>query len=263
MPVAACWLDAQQPPPHLPTLHDRAHDVLRTRAVLHEGHRRDELARRSRKHQPLTLTLEQARRCPRLAAHLTAHDGWPPSITRSSAARLLDLNALHAVHGSLVLLTVNLDVLDDLPLKSSAVGTLARSMTACFLEELAQPGVPYTAAAQRGEHGGTHAHLTPPLTHLHPKHAALVLATRPGPGGGCDLLDGQAHGVLIRNSLRDRRKVAAYLSRDPEGRLDLPGTDAYLDALEEELERKAHGHRSPRLSWSSGVLALRRSASSE
>ncbi|MEF2280492.1 hypothetical protein V3W47_19550 [Deinococcus sp. YIM 134068] len=233
-------------------------DVLRQRAVLHEGRRRDELARRGRKHQPLNLTPDQARRLPHLAAHLAAHDGWPPPVSRVSEARRQDLDAMHAAHGALVLLTLVLDALDELPLKGEEMAGLSRAVVDCALEELTLPGTPYAATTQRGPCGGTHAHPVVPLAHLRPEHAALVRAARPGPGGGCDLLGGQAHGVLILDGVQDRRKVAAYISRNPDSRLDQPGTDAYLEALEDELSRKARGGRAPRLSWSRGTVALRR-----
>ena len=238
--------------PRTPTLRQRTDNVLRTRAVLHEGERRDKLARRGRKHQPLTLTPQQQQRRPLLTVHLAAHDGWPPKITRDHLPRLKALNAMHTKHGPLVLLTVALDSLDALPLKSRELVELALSILDCALDELAQRRVPHTASIQRGSCGGTHWHLVIPLAYLRPEYAAVITAARAGPGGGCDLLDGQAHGVLMLDAPSNREKVARYLSRDPDARLDEPGTVAYLNALEEELTRKADGHRSPRLGRTRG-----------
>lgn len=259
----------RQPPtprsqrPRTPTLKQRTTNVLRIRAVLHEGERRDKLARRGRKHQPLTLTPQQQQRRPLLTAYLATHDGWPPSVTRSHAARLRDLNTLHAAYGPLVLLRVRLDTLDSLPLKCPELVELARQVIGCALEELARPATPYAASVQREPHGGTHAHLTTPLAYLRPAYAAQVQAARAGPGGGCLLLNGEAHAVLMRDAPSHRERVARYTTRDPDGRLDTPGTDAYLDALEEELGRKASGCSAVRLGWSSGLLTLRRSLSSK
>lgn len=241
-----------------PTLRDIAREALRHRAVLREGNRRDQLARRGRKHQPLDLSPEQAEHRPRLAAYLLTHSGWPPSVTRNSTARLRELDTMYAACGPLVLLTVNLDTLDELPLKSEELRDLARELVAVYLDGLTAPGTPYAAAVQRGLFGGTHAHLALPLACLSAAHAALVQAARRGAGGGCELLSGDAHAVLMGNRPNDRARVAAYIARDPDGRLAIPGVTACLDALEEELERKASGQRSPRLSWSHGVTALRR-----
>lgn len=239
--------------PRTPTLKQRTTNVLRIRAVLHEGERRDKLARRGRKHQPLSLTPQQQHRRPLLTVHLATHDGWPPKITRDHLARLKALNTMHTKHGPLVLITVGLDSLDALDLKSRELVELALSILDCALDELAQRRAPHTASIQRGTCGGTHVHLVIPLACLRPEYAALITAARAGPGGGCPLLEGEAHGVLMLDAPSNRERVARYLSRDPDARLDEPGSVAYLDALEDELTRKAAGHRSPRLGRTRGA----------
>lgn len=213
----------------------------------------------SRKHGAIQITLELMQQQPTLAQHLRTHPvkglpgwGWPPTLTRRNDATTGQLNALYRLHGPLVLLTVNLDTLDTCTLKSQEVAQLSREIVQAYLDELATPDPAYTASPQRGDTGHTHAHLVIPLAHLKDEHAQVIQATPKG-RAGCLLLDGDAHAVLIGNTTADRQKVAAYLSRDPDARLDDPNSPAYLQALEEELTRKAQGHRSPRLSWKQNI----------
>lgn len=240
-------------PPQPTSLRHRANAALRDRAVLWEGQRRDELFERSRKHPRIYLTAPQKRHLHQLTAHLSANKDWPPKITREPTARLEALDAMFDEDGPLVLLTVSLDTLNALPLKSQELKELAVSIIDCALEELAHPRAPHTASIQRGICGGTHVHLGIPLGHLRPEYADLICAARHGPGGGCLLRDGEAHGVLMLDPPENREKLAWYLARDPDARLDEPNDGIYLDALEEELTRKASGHRSPRLGWTRGV----------
>jgi hypothetical protein len=238
--------------------------------VLYEGDRRDEQyarSRKGRKHPPLMLAAELLEGRPLLAKHLPTCDGWPPKITRRSNTVLLNLNAMFTAHGPLVLLRIALDPLDAVPLRSPEMGSLARDLLPAYLAALLLPDAPYACSIKRGVYGLTHCHLVTPEAFLAEPHASLVNAAPHGPGKGCDLLDSVAHGVVILDTPKDRQRVAVYISRHPDERLDTPGTLAYLDALEEELKHreelklKVEGAvAAARLSWTRGVLSLRRAA---
>ncbi len=246
-------------------------DQLRHRAVLHEGKRRDEQharSKRARKHQPLVLTAEQLETHPLLARHLATHDGWPPKVTRRSNTMLLNLDAMHTAHGPLVLVTFKFHMLDGYSLYSPWMLGRARALVNACLDRLALPKAPYTAKIARAACGLTHGHHALPLAFLPEPYASLVNAAAHGPGGGCDLVgNGFIHGVVILDTPKDRERVAAYISRHPDERLDTPGTLAYLDALEDDLRHrealrlKVEG-AAGRLSWSCNVLPLRRAADS-
>ncbi len=245
-------------------------DQLRHRAVLHEGKRRDEQharSKRGRKHQPLMLAAELLEARPLLAQYLATHDGWPPKITRRSNTMLLNLDAMHAAHGPLVLLRIKLVRLDPYPLYSPKLLNGARIRIVCYLGIFAHPDAPRTCKIARGVCGGTHTHHVFPLAFLAEPYASLVSAAPHGPGGGCELANGFVHGVVILDTPKDRERVAAYISRHPDERLDTPGTLAYLDALEDDLRHKEAlklkvegAVAAARLSWASGVLPLRRAA---
>ena len=179
-----------------------------------ENQIKDEQAARSlhqqSKRKRLVLTSDEAARCPQLAAHLATHDGWPPSITRSYAARTRHLNAIYAAHGPLVLLRYHLDELNEYPLRSPDLPTEARPLIKESAGELLLPSTPYTVDIQRGSLGRTHWHPVAPLTGLLPEHAALVSAAKHGKRGGCELLDGLAYGVVIRPAPENRSRVARY-----------------------------------------------------
>ncbi|GGS44741.1 hypothetical protein [Deinococcus knuensis] len=237
---------------------------LRDRAVLREATVRDaataraaRTARRGRKHQPLTLTDEQRVHYPTLAAHLDAHAGWPPSVTRDHVPTLRSLEIMHAV-GPLAMVRLSLPDLDALPLKSPELATAARAVVEAMLPDLCAYSGLYRVAVKRGKHGGTHAHLVLPVAYLNATDRARVKAAPHGINGGTLILNGNAHAVQITDHPTDRTRVAAYLSRDPDERLDDPTSPAYLDALEAELHRKATNPKRVRLAWDAGITALKR-----
>lgn len=224
---------------------------LRERAVLYEADVRDRTSRLSRKHQPLVLTPDEAVNYPMLAAHLATHDGWPPSITRSSEAALADLDAMHELRGSLALLTLSLDSLDSLRLKTPELAQLARDIVAEYVSELLRCDAPYRIAVQRGATGHTHAHMVVVLADMRSEHREILEANQQA-----YLLGGQAEARVIGNSPTDRARVATYVSRDADARLGDPtNREAYLTALEEKLV--SHHLRSPRLSWSVGTSVIK------
>lgn len=233
-----------------------AYQALRHRAVLRDADQRDADFERAkgRKYQPMPLAYVDPSRLPLLADYLATHpnipgvDGWPPSITRSHAARLRQMEVMRATYGPLALLRLSLSGLDTLPLKSAAMTKAARPLIAALQKELCHAGTPFVSAIQRGIGEGDHSHLILPLAGLLPIHAELVQAARPGAGGGCLLLEGRGHGVVIRDTAQDFAKVASYTSRDPDARLDIPDTQGYLEGLEAELARKQMGER-VRLAW--------------
>ena len=228
-------------------------EKLRHRAVLHDADQRDrQTARQPKpKRKPkLNLTSVQAQRCTVLTAHLILSDGWPPKLnTRNSAPRRRQLDKMHAAFGKLALLRLTFPELDSLPLRSEELAALVRALVNVRVPALLLPDSSYTVDVQRGQDGSTHAHMVTPASALLPEHLAWVLAARHGPGGGCEL-DSLAHGVLMLDSPLDRLKVAQYVTRFPDGRADVFGTDTYLDAVEDELKRlQTAARRAPRLSW--------------
>lgn len=241
-------------------------ELLYVRGVLREADLRDEQAARNldrqSKRQRLDLTPEQASSCPLLASHLAQSGGWPPSITRSYSARLRHLNALYAAHGTLVMLRRDLQQLDQWPLRSPELPTAARPFIERFADKLLLAKPSYVTDIQRGGLGGTHSHMVTPLACIKPKYAAFINAAKHGRGGGCELLSGKAHGVVILNAAENRLKVARYVKRHPDPRFDHPGTPDYLDALEDELSHTAARaliHKPPsakRLGWEVGVRRL-------
>ncbi len=237
-------------------------ELLHVLGVLREADLRDEQAARSldwqSQHQRITLTPEQASHFPLLARHLSDSGGWPPSVTRSYAPRTRHLNAMHATHGPLVLLRYHLDELNEWPLRSDELRAEARPLTEESATRLLLPGTPHTVNVQRGSRGRTHWHPVAPLAGLLPEHAALVNAAQHGPRGGCELLDGLAYGVLILPGPENRRTVARYVTRHPDGRHDHPGTLEALEALEDELRyaSQPQGRPRKRLGWEVGVRRL-------
>lgn len=239
------------------TLRDGGHG-LRVRAVLFEDAKARRAKMGGRKHGQIFFDTDQALRWPTLARWVANHDGWPPSVARSSAARLRHIQAIRAAFGPVVLLRLKLPELNSFPLKSAATAAGARRAAKVHLARFGGGLLPaaWTVNVQSGEHfGGTHAHILLPLASLTSSWAALIDAAPHGRGGGLEL-DSIAHAVVVGAVAADLKRVAAYLSRDPDGRLDTPGTDAYFDALEAELLRKASKVRSVRLGWESGLKGL-------
>lgn len=240
----------------------RTNEILRHRAVLYEGKVRDlateqalERQQYQRKHQRLNLTREQEDAYPALCQHLALHDGWPPTVSRKSKARVRQLDALYDAYGPLVLLRLALPELDELPVYSPVMSRSARQVTAERLDSLLVRPV-YTADVQRGADFGTHSHHCTPLSFLAEPYQQLVNAAPHGPCAGYELSDQAAHGVVMLNAAIDRRKVASYITRHPDGRLDDSTTALYLAALEDELNRKAQGGPVVRLGWTKNVIPL-------
>jgi hypothetical protein len=245
------------------SLKTRTPEILRHRAVLHEGRVRDLATEQAlerqqqyqRKHQRLGLTREQEDAYPALCQHLALHDGWPPTVSRKSKARVRQLDALYDAYGPLVLLRLALPELDELPVYSPAMSRSARQVTAERLNSLLVRPV-YTADVQRGADFGTHSHHCTPLSFLAEPYQQLVNAAPHGPCAGYELSDQAAHGAVMLNAAIDRRKVASYVTRHPDGRLDDSTTALYLAALEDELNRKAQGGPVVRLGWTKNVIPL-------
>lgn len=231
---------------------------LRVRAVLFEDSKARQVKTRGRKHEPIFFDADQALRWPTLALWLVNNANWPPPVARSSKARLRHIQTMRATFGHVVLLRIKFPELDCFPLKSAATAAGARRAVEADLKRFGGGLLPaaWTVNVQLGEHfGGAHAHILLPLTSLAPSWAALIDAAPHGRGGGMEL-DSRVHAVVIGKATADLKRVAAYLSRDPDGRLDTPGTEAYFDALEAELLRKAAKARRVRLGWESGLKGL-------
>jgi hypothetical protein len=231
-------------------------DQLRNRAVLHEANLRDRAALRAQR-QPrdrrLNLALEQATAYPRLAHHLDTHGGYAPPISRSSAARVRHLHAFQARYGPLVLLRLSLPALDALGLHGGEMSQSARRLVDRRMLSLAPATAPFTVNLQRAS--GTHAHIVIPLAFVLEPFRELIDAAPHGRGGGVDLPGPAAHGVVMGDSRADRERVAGYVSRHPDGRLDTPGTTDYLAALEDELQRLALKLPRVSLGWKRRVPA--------
>ena len=236
--------------------------AVRNPKPLAERYRQADVYTKGRKHQPVLLAQVHPDRWPLLTAHLIQHpnkpgyDGWPPSVARKYAARLKQMHEMQAEHGTLVLLRLDLSPLDDLPLYSVALAQAARSLIDELHAELLYSDTPYTLSVQQASH--IHSHGIVPLAGLMAEHAELVQAARHGKGGGCLLLEGRAHGVVIASTDKDFKKVAGYTTRDPDARLDTPGdSDDYFDALEEFLRRQQDkGCKTARMAWKGSASHL-------
>lgn len=226
------------------------------RQVVHVRARLDYGTSPRRKRERVTLSPALAPAYPLLSRHLDTHDGWPPPVTRSAAARIRHLDALYAAFGPLVLLRLSLPALDALQLHSREMSSAARDLVDDRLVFLVLSGAVYTVNLQRGADGGIHAHIVVPLAFLEESCGQVIAAAPHGPGGGCDIHHAVAHGVMIRSTKTDRVKVARYVSRHPDGRLDDPTSTAYLDALEAELHRKAQRLPRVQLGWKRRIPRL-------
>ncbi len=240
-----------------PAQRDGGHG-LRVRAVLFEDSKARQSKTRGRKHGQIFFDADQALRWPTLALWLVNNANWPPPVARSSKARLRHIQAMRAAFGHVVLLRIKLPELDCFPLKSAATAAGARRAVEANLTRLGGGSLPaaWTVNVQAGEHfGGAHAHILLPLASLTSSWATLIDAAPHGRGGGLEL-DSRVHAVVLGKTALDSERTASYLSRDPDGRLDTPGTAAYFDALEAELLRKAAKARRVRLGWESGLKGL-------
>lgn len=222
---------------------------LRVRAVLFEG----EKARRPAGQRVNMAHLEPEQLAPDLTAYIAEHAGFAPRTRRGapsdSAPRRRRLEQ-QLRSGPLALLTWNMPKLDGLTLKTDELAHAARKSVQGMLKVYAPRAEAYEVAVQRGALGGTHAHIVLPLEAFSRKVQAAIRAAPSGKGGGVEIVPGRLHAVLIDDGAEDLERVAAYLSRDPDGRFDLPEDHpAYLQAHAEELSRKKAGRRSPRLSW--------------
>lgn len=198
-----------------------------------------------------------------LLAHLAAHRGWPPPVGRDYRPKQQQIGILREAFGPLAFLRFDHRTCDHLPLKSEKLRDRVRRKSESWLRLIAPALQAYIYAIQRGgQFGFTHEHLVLPLQHMTKRHQQALLEAQRGAGGGCILIDGRLpvgaiHGVIMGESAEDDERVSRYLSRDPDGRLDEPGTPSYFDALEAELRRLESRQRSPRLSAAPGVQSAR------
>lgn len=195
---------------------------------------------------------------PLLSPHLATHDGWSPSVTRSSAARKRHLNLLSDTYGPLVFLRLAFPELDDLPLYSKEMSVQARKVVDRRMLALTSSYAPYTVNLQRGYEGLTHSHTGIPLVFLYEPYQTDIFNAPHGKGGGIDLWDVAGHGVVIGDSDADRERVAVYMARHPDART-FPGNPdllSYLDGLEAELAHKADKTNRVRLAWERNVRSI-------
>ncbi len=226
-------------------------EKLRHRGILFGADQSDKQAARQampERQEKFSLTPAQTQRWPLYADYLARHNGWsPPLLTRKPGPRRRQFDRLFAACGSLAFLRLTLPELDCWPLRSDDLPAFARPLLKSRVPDLLLPDSSYTVDLQRG--GNTHAHIVTPASALLSEHHAQVLAAKHGPGGGCEL-GSLSHGVLMLDSPINRRRVARYVTRFPDGRGDEPGTEAYLDAIEDELQRlQTATKRAPRLGW--------------
>lgn len=239
-----------------------SYQKIRDVGVLRDGYLHDlayerSLAARGRR---IVLTDEQRPLYPLLDPYLDTHDGYPPPVTRRHGARLRHLNSLHAAHGSIILMRLSLPDLNAYPLYSRDMSKKSRPAVLDVMRDLSGKRASYTADIQRGAAGqlqkGTHGHIVTALDLLPDDYREAVYAARHGPGGGIELPRHAAHATVIRSALADREKVARYVTRHPDGRLDTRSGPDYLQALEDELQRLAAKNPVVKLGWTRGVLPL-------
>ena len=232
---------------------------LRNRAVLREADLRDAAftARRGGRPAGQRVRIDPAREdlSAVLLAHAAAQDGFLPRTRTGSESdslpKLKKMTRMQEEHGELVILTWLMRALDVEPLKAEATAQKSRKAVDGLLKLYAPHSVGKNriVAIQRGgQHGCTHAHIVLPLAHLAKTLQATALAAPAGKGGGAWHISDRLHVVRVHPD--ELAQVAGYISRDPDGRFDLPEDHPdFLQAHAEELERKQRGRQSPRLSW--------------
>ena len=194
---------------------------------------------------------------PAVMADIAEHGGFLSYEPRKgspsqSKPKLGQLQRTKAHHGELVFLTVPLSHLDSLLLQSVTLKVQAEADTDSFLLVVAFEDCPVIVAIQRGSITRcTHAHIVLPRAFLRPEAEAVACTIEAGPGDGAWLPDGSAYLQRIADGPDDLKRVASYLSRDPDGAFELADDDpVFLQALEDRLTQSGD---SVRLSWSRNI----------
>lgn len=245
----------------------RRRENLRNRNVLYEGRKRDEQASR---HPPqherkCTLSPEDVEKYPYVAAYLVKSGGYLPPTHRNHQAALKLLRAMSSEFGTLVFLRKDMPQLEVYPRKSHVLGQQARQEGRVFLRTVLSTTdlstVPCRASLQWGEvTEHMHTHFVLPLCFLEEELAQHIYAAPHGTGGGC-LIDDTFHGVVVASGDVNLVRLSKYLSNDPDSRLRERKGENYLQALEEDLTRKATSRkRAAPLSWDRKVGAAKKAA---
>lgn len=228
---------------------------LRTRELGYETKQEQKRVQRPRKHPPFCLMPHLEVSLPYLAAHLESHNNYPPNTARSSAAAVKVIHGMHAQHGLLVFMRFSVPDLNRYELHDAELTKGAKkALKQCF-KPLLEKGqrVPYLAAFQQGQgQDNAHIHAVLPLAALKGPYQERLDRAPHGAGGGIEIAELAAHGVVIKPTKRDFERVGAYIRRHPDARLQHPHTFGYLEALEDEAERKALGVRLVRTGWDGG-----------
>ena len=233
------------------------YEGLRQHAVLREADLRDllfESSKRSRPRDLLHIPMSLLEATPHLAAHLAEHGGFRPRVKTGSAsdakATRSRLHTMHGHSGPLVMVTAVRHDLAGMALKDRRTAAEWAAGHTFALGIIAPGAVAFEAVLQAGGlTGQLHDHTVLPLDFLNPDLQAFALAAPAGPGGGAIHPASGLHFVCLGKTTKDRAKVASYLSRDPDGRFDLPDDHpAYLQAHEDAIVRKLTTSNSPRLS---------------
>lgn len=230
---------------------------LRLRAVLYEDTKGREakarFTRRNGRPQVHTVVPDVAvlALTPRVQAAVEA-TGMLPSVARGPSKVTPHIRRAHAMHlhgGELAFVRLSLPTLDGLPLRSSATVAQARELFQARLKGLAPDADAYNVALQRGGHGGIHLHILLPLRFLTTYPRRRARGAPAGVGGGVSFGD-DIHIVRVGETEQDRAAVAAYMAREPDGRLDPKnmGSPVYLAAIEELLQHRETGEES-QLTW--------------
>lgn len=245
----------------------RRRENLRIRGVLHEGKKRDEQFSKAPvpRERKYVLSPEEAEKYPYVAAYLVKSGGYLPPTHRGHKAVLKLLRAMSSEFGTLVFLRKDMPQLDVFPRKSPILGQHAREESKAFLGTILSTAdldaVPYRASLQWGEvTEHLHTHFVLPLCFVEATLAQRIHAAPHGIGGGC-LIDDTFHGVVVSPGDLHLLRLSRYLTSDPDSRLRNREGENYLEALEEDLARKAtSSERAARLGWGRQVMAAKKAA---
>lgn len=232
------------------------HELLRNRAVLHDGQMRDLLFERSQGKRPRDLRhvprhLFDA--TPTLKRQMVEGNFFRPRVktgSRSDASTLRGrLDAMHRNAGELVLVTSIRHDLAGMPLKHEATVAAWKDGHEFMLDIISPDALAFDAVLQAGGITGQfHDHTVLPLGAILPDLRTFALDMPRGAGGGAVHEASGLHLVVMGDEPEDRARVASYMSRDSDGRFDLPDDHSdYLQAHEDALVRKLTGVKSPKL----------------
>lgn len=237
-------------------------EQLRDRAVLYE-YEKASTSKRSKWTKPSSVyvpQLDEAQRVlyPGLVPCLEHHLEFRcPARSHEPLKRFME----RVLKGGdeLVLLTQQIDRCEGLSLfkpdDKRIIRQASRATVYQFLSVYAQRTQALSVVIQKDSEGRVHHHGLTTLSTLPKAMQQQLEEVSRGPGGGTVLNNlGELHGVIANKQPLDLERIARYLSRFPDDRLDLhPLADGHLQLLEElasrQLSKVLEKHSQVRLAW--------------